>query len=938
MATTTELATQRYDVVRSWVRDRRGKGKSWDYINSPRDESEMKAFLTNHENDEDWPAMSVEDYRTIVSWMKQAEERNLILDKSKGQAMVIDGKSDNGFPLPMDSHSSWQLYKAKLLNIGFNEEKVGEMERSCYKILQRLNPDTRGVPPVKGLVIGNVQSGKTANMAGLMAMAADCGWNMFVILSGTIDNLREQTRKRLFNDLRIPGNLNWIKLDQLSKKQTGASACDPNYWPKNLDFSPDSRDRHFVVCLKNSTRLKDLIKWMQWDPNTQNQMRVLVIDDEADQASVNTANISKAERKAINRAICAMVNGYNETNKVKKGQFLAMNYIGYTATPYANILNETSEESLYPKNFISTLSVSKEYFGPQQIFGGESTRYEGLDIVRIVDKSEVGEIKDIHGGGMVMPDSLINAISWFICCVAVQRLRGYRRPVSMLIHTSQKTEHHGNVYDAVKHWLDITPKSGIMQCCEDVWIDETNRLSLDVFKEQYDDYGLTSDGQRLEVEDYPTFDEIKGEIEKIISHKATPILRDNTGENMYHCGIHMCEDNSINNPKANDDLTRRLSYPSSSNMPSFAPAFIVIGGATLSRGLTIEGLTSTFFLRTVKQADTLMQMGRWFGYRRGYELLPRIWMTEDTKNTFKSLSDLDQDLRDEIQWMETTGNQPDVYSAKLDYLGIIKLTAKNKSQLMEIAEKDFSGAFTQTHLFDEDKDVLEKNLKCTSDFIESLGGPEVKKACNAHAKHNAIWRSVKSDKIKGYLEQFKFNDKMTVFKNIKELISWIDEINKAGELNDWNVIVASNDDADNGTWSAGECTVNKIVRTRKITKNEVDGVINIGVLRNPSDIISDIDLDGQNAAYLQRFNLEKKEEKLYKALRAASGLEKTPQLIIYVVDKDSKASANSKTRKDLKADCDVVGICLNVPGAQKNSNYVTKVRATLTVTSEVEEE
>ena len=148
-------------------------------------------------------------------------------------------------------------------------------------------------------------------------------------------------------------------------------------------------------------------------------------------------------------------------------------------------------------------------------------------------------------------------------------------------------------------------------------------------------------------------------------------------------------------------------------------------------------------------------------------------------------------------------------------------------------------------------------------------------------------------------------------------------------------MVAGNMDNSNGVRTLGCCSVNKVSRTRKIMKNVVDGVINIGVLRNPSDLIADVDLEGQSAAFISRFNNEKKEEKLYKALRADSGLSKTPQLVIYVIDKDSKAT--SKNRKDLSSPVDIVGICLNIPGALKSKNYVTKVRAALDVASEVEE-
>ena len=947
MATAAELGGFKYDPIRNWIRSKRALGKTWDFCFNPFNDQlgDVTAFLSSMAITDDWPNdLNNDDYLRIVNWVKEAEEKNLLLDKARGHAIVIDGKASNGLHLPIDPKSSWQLYKAKLESKGFNPDSIGEIERSCLKILNRLNPDTSDSKPVKGMVIGNVQSGKTANMAGLMAMAADCGWNLFIILSGTIDNLREQTRNRLFNDLRSNGNLDWCKLDQLSKRTKGIGACDQNYWPVNLDFSDSSNKRYFVVCLKNSTRLKNLIRWLQWDAASQSQMRILVIDDEADQASVNTSDMTGAdpntdagkkaiekERKAINKAICALVNGNNETNSIKKGAYRAMNYIGYTATPYANILNETSENSLYPRNFISTLAVSKEYFGPQQIFGCDSTPYDGLDIVRVVDQNDIDAIKDIHDGSLVMPDSLIDALCWFLCSTAAMRSMGVIRPISMLVHTSQSVGHHDHMYDAIYNWLENTDKGTVLNRCESVWHSETSRFTKDIFHQQYSDYCGFND-----ITDYPSFNSIKNELSSLLSFPVSGIQKDATSDDyIYHEGIHLCEDNSQNNPSARSAESLRIVYPNKDNMPSFAPAFLIIGGATLSRGLTIEGLVSTYFLRTVNQADTLMQMGRWFGYRKGYELYPRLWLTESTEQKFQALSELDQDLRDELQWMETTGNKPDVYAAKLDFLGILSLTAPNKRQLMEEAEKDFSGAFTQTFLFDDNAEVLGKNLALTEQFVADLGDPESKKKCNEHAKSNYIWRGIPFTKVRPFLEAFSFNDRMTVFDDIPGLMEWIEGMTQSQDISDWNIMVAGNMDNSNGVRTLGCCSVNKVSRTRKKMKNVVDGVINIGVLRNPSDLIADVDLDGQSAAFISRFNNEKKEEKLYKALRADSGLSKTPQLVIYVIDKDSRAT--SKNRENLSSPVDIVGICLNIPGALKSKNYVTKVHAALDVASEVEE-
>ena len=165
------------------------------------------------------------------------------------------------------------------------------------------------------------------------------------------------------------------------------------------------------------------------------------------------------------------------------------------------------------------------------------------------------------------------------------------------------------------------------------------------------------------IPDYPEYDEIAAQVRIILGDGISHIQLGDDGDLTYHKGIHLCIDNCVNNG-ISDGMHVRLAYPESGKMPSPAPAFIVVGGATLSRGLTLEGLMSTFFIRSVGQADTLMQMGRWFGYRKNYELLPRIWMTEKTKEQFEFLSALDQELRDEIQYMDINGRSPADYGSR----------------------------------------------------------------------------------------------------------------------------------------------------------------------------------------------------------------------------------------------------------------------------------
>ena len=916
-----------YDEPRKWIRKCRSNQVDWDEIRYARkqDDDGLKMFLSKQEDENFWPSMTVEDWKDLVELQYAAEEKNKRVELLAGIAQIQDTNQDNAVTIPEDEKSSWQLYRQKLLNDGFKEETIDEIEKTTLKILKRLSSDTTETGPIKGLVIGNVQSGKTANMAALMAMAADWGWNMFIVLSGTIENLRIQTQNRLFKDLNQQGTIFWRSLEHLSKN------VDISFKAQSLHFDKNSTERYFTVCLKNSSRLSDLIQWLQNDRNKQQQMKILVIDDEADQAGINTANVDAEERKRINGLICSLVNGKNEGGNSVDGHYMAMNYIGYTATPYANILNEDKEDSLYPRNFITTLAVSREYFGPQQIFGynGDSVNFDGLNIVRTIDTTELEKLKAIHDGSFDdVPEALKDAVAWFLCGVSCMRIWGYRKPVSMLVHTSQKTDHHQFVASVISDWIEDTPFEELISRAKNVWERETTQFTFEDFREQYPTYDRTDD----EINRYPSFSEVEAQIRIILDDGITNIPLDERGDLTYHKGVHLCIDNCKNNG-ISDGMHIRLAYPEPEKMPSPAPAFIVVGGATLSRGLTLEGLMCTFFLRSVGQADTLMQMGRWFRYRKGYELLPRLWVTEKTKQQFEFLAALDQELRDEIQSMDIRGMSPSMYGPKVKNspkLSFIRITAKNRMQSAQETTMDFSGASNQTYLFDDDPEILRHNIAATEDFIVKLNDESVRVECSDAFKNNIVWKNVTLHRIREYVERFQFQSRLKVFNDVKPLLDWLEKVTEEGKIGTWNVIVAGKNNSKNGTWVLpdGE-TINKINRSRKANKQEADAsLINIGVLRDPRDILSDVDIDGiEDPVFREELEkyIQQGESRGAMAMRDKAGLETTPQLLIYRVDKNSKTSGRGGTREDLNASEDLVGLCFYIPGGRIGTSYASTV-------------
>jgi len=908
-----------YDNYRKWIREAREHDIQWkeiEYGNKGNEEG-LNKFLEMQKETNWWKINQIE-WKEIVVQEKKAEEQTKEAEFIEGSSIILDENQDNAVTVPTDNKSAWVLYKNNLLEQGFKKNVIDSIEKSSIKILKRLSSNTVNSSPIKGLVIGNVQSGKTSNMAALMAMAADWGWNLFVVLSGTIENLRQQTQTRLLNDLNFPGNLIWRGIEHPAKKTSLGQRT------QDLHFEEDSLERYFTVCLKNPGRLRKLIQWIQSDYNKQKQMKILVIDDEADQAGINTADITditNCERKTINRLIVNLVSGKNEKSEEINSYYQAMNYIGYTATPYANILNEKGEESLYPRNFISALGVSKEYFGPQQIFGVDSGEYDGIKIVRIINTENLKRIKDIHDGEVTtIPDSLKDAICWFLCGTSSMRLWKYKKPISMLVHSSQKQDHHKYIADSIQMWLKPNNVEDICKRCGEVWNREINEFTFENFREQYLDYDRTDE----EINRYLDFTEIEPEI-RLLLNKITNIPLGSDDELEYHDGIHICIDNCSKNKGKDEGMYVRLAYPDSKRMPKPAPAFIVIGGATLSRGLTIEGLISTYFLRSVGQADTLMQMGRWFGYRKSYELLQRLWITSKTEEQFKFLSELDQDLRDEIKYMDSMGRKPESYGPKVKNTpkySFIRITAKNKMQSAKSSDMDYTGASMQTYLFYGQKEILKHNIDIVETFINSLDEPENRENKNKYAKNNLIWRNIKFKEIYPMLKQYRFVDKLKSLNDIDSMAEWINKVTKEGNLTDWNVIVSGNERNKFGVWNLKHGQVNIVARSQK---DQDPNIVNIGVLSNPMDIISDIVLNDKNEEFIEKINNCKSKEVRILRNGNMSGLDMTPQLIIYRTYGRAKANGKAENRYDLNLDDDIAGFSINIPGGRRGTNYAETV-------------
>ncbi|UEB94675.1 hypothetical protein LIS66_20175 [Pseudomonas sp. HN2] len=924
-----------YDKCRAFIDGWRLKGRSWEDIaklgRMGESLDKVNDWLLVQEEMDDWPSLGnspeerFECWKEIVRHKEQAEQQSV----AAASPLIIVGaeEAEPGMAVPQDGRSAWQLYRKYLIAQGWKGTSVDNIQRSAVRVLQHLRQTTKDRMPVKGLVVGHVQSGKTANMAGLISMAADYRWNLFVVLTGTLENLRVQTSKRLVGDLfQHDANVSWKAIEHPSRNSPyGARAQD-------MQFDAGRRDRHLVVCLKNPARLRHLIDWIEAHSLGMSQMRLVVIDDEADQAGINSNDVSKDERTVINELILRLISL----------PLQCVNYVAFTATPAANFLNEGPGDTLYPVDFIAALPQADEHFGPVQIFGYAEHNKEPLGIVREVSNEDLKQIGRLHKGeNLALPLALQESLIWYLCCVAVMRLSGAAKPVSMLIHTSARQLHHDYMSEAVQAALQTWSEYGddeLADTLRPVWERVSSGLDVAQFAERFPDYGRLS-----ELCELPTFDNFFSEI-RILLDTVTAIQLDADSKRTYHRGIHVCVDNCANNGVTDENEVRRLFYPDTAQGLDFCTAFIVIGGGTLSRGLTIENLVSTFFLRGSAQADSLMQMGRWFGYRKGYELLPRIWMSDDTRVKYEFMTVAEEELRDDLQRFMHGGAKPEEFGPRVrvhSRLAWIRPTGANRMQRAIKAEFDFSGINRQTTVFHDDDAaaaVLDANLSLTERFLNSAGtnleNSELKGA------NSLVWRNVGVNRVADYLGGLSFHPGNQFFSDMKAFLKWLDEHAENANYTKWNVVVAGSTSKPENSWEVSGKTVGRVNRSRFADKRSDDGV-SIGALRDPKDLLADAqgleERDFSKAGFTN-FEVAK--------LRCKGGVGKVPQLLIYLIDKDSPydrsrkiAAAPRRERDSLNAKAHIVGISLYLPGSQgKQKNYVTHVTVNIPETFTVSED
>ena len=768
-------------------------------------------------------------------------------------------------PTPSDLH--WPAVREFLTNAkDWSESDVKGIDDASNEIVSLLANPAREHFSFRGLVVGHVQSGKTANMTAVAAKALDAGYHAVIVLAGLTNKLRYQTQVRLFDDLVSRNPLNWQVLTP--------NELDRDFRaPPHGGFLSHADKAQLVVIKKNVSPLGELRKAIENTfPAVRRQLRILVIDDECDQASINSAR-GELDMTAINRHIRELLS-----------LLPAVTYVGYTATPFANVLinpypaEGPALDDLYPRDFITALPRSSDYFGAERLFGTTPSdpddlqpEEEGLDMIRDVPPDEEARLrpaslKDRGSFQPEMTDSLQTAILYFLASCAVRHARGDgARHMTMLVHTSTYVIAHKRVADLIEDWVDgnrgmVVDRGSVLgRRIRQIWAEEQRRVPPDIT-------GAPAVS-----------------VDQIFDHLQTVL-------------------DAVEFPVENGASDDRIDYTGEPK------TYIVVGGSILARGLTLEGLTVSYFLRTTSQYDTLLQMGRWFGYRPRYQDLPRIWMPARLKLSFRNLAGVEQEIRDEIEQYRRQNLTPTDIAVRIRAIPGMAITAANKMRAARRCAVSYWGTHRQTFRFDHHEEgLLRRNWATASELVcraDAIGLRDER----AEAAGRKLWRDVPWSEI------HQFFDSYSVHRTHADLaphmlLPFLKKDDK--RLDRWNLGIVETEKGPQSAEPLGSAPAVRMVnRARLVDDNDF---VDIKALMSKRDLLFDCKEVGSNEAGWDDL----------KATRAEI-VGEVPLLLLYPIDRNSEPQRKSNVRTSLDAAFDIMGFGIVFPGAKaEGGDYVS---------------
>ncbi len=675
---------------------------------------------------------------------------------SIGGAVSLKGKDSDHqawYHLQENDGFYWERYRTYLKTIKhWGAEIVNRLGETTDDVMNDLgNPkDSKRPFQRRGLLLGDVQSGKTATYTAICNKASDAGYRVIIVLAGMMENLRIQTQERL--DAEFVGIESKYALDKKADNEirnipVGVGKIPPHNQDKRIacftsvstDFNKSTlkalglslrtlNGTALFVVKKNKSVLNNLYKWLV-ENNADHEsglinLPLLLIDDEADNASVNT-NSEEKDPTAINKAIRDILYCFQQAT-----------YLGITATPFANIFINPEPEidentrDLFPKDFLTVLPTPQLYIGADKIFGsGNADEWEAEGVLNRVDGPYSGSLipieneeqesffkfkhkKEIADTLSDIPLSLRRAIGYFILATAISDYRkDNNEHRSMLVNVSRFTMVQNQLADLISGYVtsirfDIENYSQLSQ-------DKTRKITnIAELETIWDEFGL----------------------KRISGTSWQMVLKDYLLK-----AIRRVEVRSVN--QSNGAFS--LNYYEYKNT---GMRVIAVGGNSLSRGLTLEGLCVSYFYRNTMMYDTLLQMGRWFGYRPHYDDLFKIWMAEDAINWYGFITDALNELKIELKKMERQNQTPSQFGLKVRQAPeLLLITARNKMRAATAVNRPVtvSGRMIETPRLRADLPTLEQNERLCRSFIKALS---VEKSVGSYVEDEhtkaIIWRNV----------------------------------------------------------------------------------------------------------------------------------------------------------------------------------------------------
>ena len=656
----------------------------------------------------------------------------------------------------------WNRYRQLLIQNGRARSVVEGLDEVTDRILGLLqNPELEGPWDRRGMVVGHVQSGKTANYTGLLAKAADAGYGLIIVIAGIHNSLRNQTQQRIDEgfigrdsaDIRKGATREPVGVGLFSSERRPAT-----FTTRKRDFNSATADAvgiqisdlkvpAVLVIKKNPSTLKNLTEWLAVHNANRGSDKIdvplLLIDDEADNASINIQH-GKGAVARINGQIRQLLNLFERKC-----------YLGYTATPFANIFIDPDtddamfEQDLFPRDFIVSLDPPSNYVGPTRIFVEEPKKF-----VRSIDDNEdlLPVVHKIDLEVIALPESLRTAVRTFLLNNAVRRVRGQtEKHNSMLINVSRFTRVQEQVWSLVRIYLG--------EISDAVRAHGSRPIPVAERDPDIKDLATTWSKQFAFVEE--TW-------EQVFPHLLEAVAP-----------VQVLQINSASSSALNYDEYKTTGLSA-----------IAIGGFSLSRGLTLEGLSVSYLLRNSKAYDTLLQMGRWFGYRPGYEDLCRVWMTDEAEGWYEHLADSIEELRADFRTMEQANATPREFGLRVrSHPDSLIVTARNRIGVGEraVVRVGLKNKFVETHTLRPS--ATSSNRDAAKKLFAELEGLGLPLPMERNDDEGYLIRGAPFEPIAKFLNSFD-NHPLSIHTE-PALVRGFIESQPTGALEQWDVLLAS---------------------------------------------------------------------------------------------------------------------------------------------------